>query len=61
MLPEDLSKEELRQLLHQEQRRWHPDKFQQNFGKKIRETEREDIMSRVKLISQHINESYNVK
>lgn len=44
-----------KKYLREQQVRWHPDKFFQKFGNKIRESDKDEIMSRVNELSQALN------
>lgn len=35
--------------------RWHPDKFMQRFGSKLRESQKDDILNQVKATFQQVN------
>ncbi|CAC5391917.1 NFKBIL1 [Mytilus coruscus] len=47
--------EKYKKRLREEQVRWHPDKFQQKYGKQLHEKDKHKIMERVKEISQELN------
>jgi len=42
-------------------KRWHPDKFLQNFGKRLVESQAERIMLLVKEVFQEVNDAKNTK
>lgn len=48
-----------REVLKSEMLRWHPDKFWQRFGARLAAEDRDDIMQRVKLLSQQINAEWH--
>lgn len=52
-----MSKDELKKYLRTHQRTWHPDKFMQKFGKRLKESEREKILDKVKELSQALNKA----
>jgi hypothetical protein len=39
--------------------RWHPDKFQQRFGARLREGDRERVLERVRVVSQAVNQRWS--
>jgi hypothetical protein len=39
--------------------RWHPDKFQQRYGPRVFEGDRERITERVKAVAQAVNEKWS--
>ena len=45
----------LRDAFRKAQLRWHPDKFLHQFGNHIDPSEADEVLNRVKLISQQIN------
>lgn len=53
----DLTKSDIRKkYLRDQMKRWHPDKFLQKFGNHIVSTEREQVLQRVKQVSQELNQ-----
>ena len=49
--------EEKKKRLRSELLRWHPDKFQAHFGRKLKDEDADQIMAKVKEISQAINQA----
>ncbi len=49
--------EEKRKRLRSELLRWHPDKFQALFGRNLKPDDADQIMAKVKEISQAINQA----
>ena len=49
--------EEKRKRLRSELLRWHPDKFQASFGRNLKSEDADQIMAKVKEISQAINQA----
>ena len=50
-----LNKElDLKKKIKEELRRWHPDKFKQKHGNRMKEDQEKDIMGRVNVIAQSI-------
>eukprot|EP00246_Nothoceros_aenigmaticus_P012455 TRINITY_DN3884_c0_g1_i2.p1 TRINITY_DN3884_c0_g1~~TRINITY_DN3884_c0_g1_i2.p1 ORF type:complete len:255 (+),score=31.06 TRINITY_DN3884_c0_g1_i2:152-916(+) len=49
----------LRSLLQQERLRWHPDKFAQMCGRNVVPSERDEVMSRVQVVCQLLNDIAN--
>ena len=47
-----------RRALQAELRRWHPDKFEARYGKRLEDSEREAVLLLVKSVSQCLNELY---
>lgn len=39
--------------------RWHPDKFQQRYGPRLCESDKERILDRVKAVSQAVNQKWS--
>lgn len=52
-----MSAEDLKKYLRTHQRTWHPDKFMQKFGKRLKESDRERILDKVKELSQALNKA----
>ena len=52
-----LSTDELKKYLKTQQRTWHPDKFVQKFGRRLKDSEREKILEKVKELSQALNKA----
>ncbi|ESP00873.1 hypothetical protein LOTGIDRAFT_172971 [Lottia gigantea] len=52
----DKNSDMYRKYLRDQQIRWHPDKFKQNFGEFLHEHDREKILQRVTEISQSLNQ-----
>lgn len=52
-------KETYRKYLREQQIRWHPDKFLQKLGHRIKEEEKDCILERVKEISQELNKLFD--
>ena len=47
--------EEVKKKIREELRRWHPDKFWQKVGSRVGEEHKEEVMERVKRVSQALN------
>ena len=50
-----IEEQALRRMLREEMRRWHPDKFSQKIGGRIKKDDFNIIMERVKKVSQALN------
>lgn len=48
----DSGAEELKKKIREEIRRWHPDKFWQKVGQRVAEDQKEEVMKKIKEISQ---------
>jgi len=51
----ELSKDEVKLRIREEIRRWHPDKFMQKLGVRILNEEKNEVMEKVKVVSQALN------
>uniref|UniRef100_A0A7S0JCT6 NF-kappa-B inhibitor-like protein 1 n=1 Tax=Calcidiscus leptoporus TaxID=127549 RepID=A0A7S0JCT6_9EUKA len=56
ILPPSVEASDLRKLLTEEQRRWHPDKFTAKWSARLRDEQREEVLANVTHVSQCINE-----
>ncbi|KAK3088065.1 hypothetical protein FSP39_014204 [Pinctada imbricata] len=51
----DVKSDDYRKYLRELQKQWHPDKFVQKLGHRLKPEEREEILNKVKEISQELN------